>query len=356
MHHLRLLLFSLLCCTGWWSNAQDVAHFTLFDQSPLTTNPAYTGDYEGTARIGGHFRDQNFTFSPNTFISQAFYIDAPLFIVRKRDWISAGALMFGDKAGSVGQQTNAFLFSVAYHMSLDKKSKNILTLGLQGGQINRNIDDEEAKLGASIQSGQDPVPLGLSGGGVSLTNARAVDASGFDLSAGLLLKSQMNKKSKMHLGLVVRHILQPDFELVQGMSTTDQQYDLRLTFHGGFETELNDKFTLAPKLLFNQRVDSEVAIQAWMHHKLKKKKPSTPPKTQKLQYGLGYRVGDALQVLLGYQTDALQFSLGYDVTLSDLSQGSVNNGTFGAIEFGANYILKIYKEPDLQPVILCPRL
>ena len=51
-----LFLFSILF-TGSALWAQDI-HFTQFYMSPMTTNPANAGKFEGTARIGGIFRGQ----------------------------------------------------------------------------------------------------------------------------------------------------------------------------------------------------------------------------------------------------------------------------------------------------------
>ena len=65
MKFLKPLLFITLLFLTSTSQAQYVPHYTLFEYSPLTTNPAYTGAYEGSLRIGGIFRDQWFGFSSN---------------------------------------------------------------------------------------------------------------------------------------------------------------------------------------------------------------------------------------------------------------------------------------------------
>jgi len=44
--------------------------------------------------------------------------------------------------------------------------------------------------------------------------------------------------------------------------------------------------------------------------------------------------------------------LGYDVNISSLSSAS---GSFGAFELAAQYIGKIYKRPNPDPIIFCPR-
>ncbi|MCB0576411.1 MAG: type IX secretion system membrane protein PorP/SprF, partial [Saprospiraceae bacterium] len=57
MHVRKLLfLFTLVLLVSNLS-AQDI-HFTQFYMSPLTTNPAMSGKFEGTVRIGGIYRGQ----------------------------------------------------------------------------------------------------------------------------------------------------------------------------------------------------------------------------------------------------------------------------------------------------------
>jgi hypothetical protein len=58
--------------------AQDL-FVSQFDFAPMMTNPAQTGDYFGTLRIGGTYRDQGFAVTKSRFNTPSFYIDAPVF-------------------------------------------------------------------------------------------------------------------------------------------------------------------------------------------------------------------------------------------------------------------------------------
>jgi hypothetical protein len=71
-----------------------------------------------------------------------------------------------------------------------------------------------------------------------------------------------------------------------------------------------------------------------------------------LKGGIGYRVGDAVQLILGADIRELKVTVGYDVNVSRLSPAS---NTFGAIELSATIIGIIYKKPDPDPVLFCPR-
>ena len=47
----------LISFTGLTLQAQDV-HFSQFYAAPLLVNPAQTGNFSGTARVGANYRDQ----------------------------------------------------------------------------------------------------------------------------------------------------------------------------------------------------------------------------------------------------------------------------------------------------------
>ena len=80
--------------------AQDI-HFSQFGLSPLTLNPALTGAYEGTFRIGGIYRNQwSGIVKSGGYTTPSIYLDAP--IVRgfgKNDWLGAGLVVLQDKSG-----------------------------------------------------------------------------------------------------------------------------------------------------------------------------------------------------------------------------------------------------------------
>jgi len=113
--------------------AQDI-HFSLYNMSPLSLNPANTGAYEGSFRIGGIYRDQYRSVTNQQFSTPMFYIDTPIVSIgkKKKDWVGIGAMLFQDKAGLSAFQTGSVQLSAALHHSFDENYKNILTIGVQG--------------------------------------------------------------------------------------------------------------------------------------------------------------------------------------------------------------------------------
>ena len=386
-----IILFFILCFSINLV-AQD-RHFTLFNFAPLVINPAYAGSYEGTVRVGGLIREQSFAANAiptinRVYSTQNIFVDAPLLNVGKRkDWVGVGVNIYNDKAGTFGLGYQTFHGMVAYHLALDKRRNSVLTLGVQGGTINRSIGrirgnpnpyedavypDQDGQL-----DGQSPFNNAASGGGgpgSGGNNNNGPTANFFDLGAGVLLKSKLNKATKIEVGFSLQHITR-NFQFPEMGTTPRSNYAFRelggndmfriptvFILHGTYDVELTDIWSLSPSFLFQQSGNqNEAVIQFWSGYKLLKRELRDDGKKGKLikdseaprvRFGLGYRVGDALQVLLGYEKGPLRVGIGYDLTLSTLADA---NGGNGALEIAANYIFKIYKQPEVDPAILCPK-
>jgi len=336
--------FTLFCalfflCLGTLS-AQDI-HNTLFNYNPLVLNPALTGAYSGTVRIGGIYRDQGRGISnAEPFTTPSFFADAPVFMVGKRHWVGAGLMVFQDKAGRLGQKTSSAQLSAAFHYSLNKKSTSVLTLGFQGGQLMRSLSCD------NINTESDIVDQMADAAICSGTNADDPEASALDLNMGIGLKSKLNKTTDLTVGLSARHLNSPDISLTG--TGQDKEFKFRFIGHAELDMELNDKFSIAPTLYFtNMQAASQFQLQGWGGYMLNKEK------NIKLRFGLGYRLGDAGEILVGLDYGDLRVALGYDLTLSDLSDANSGNGGF---EIAANYIIKVYKKPQVTPAVLCPQL
>jgi len=100
---MKIIKFTLLfLLSGLFTqvSGQDI-HWSLYNMSPLTLNPALTGGFLGTARVGGIYRDQAFnTTGTPGFTTPSFYADAPIVSIGKRDWLGIGGMFFSDEAGT----------------------------------------------------------------------------------------------------------------------------------------------------------------------------------------------------------------------------------------------------------------
>jgi hypothetical protein len=91
------LACSLLTAPSSLLFAQDI-HFSQFNFSPLSQNPAYTGVFDGDVRFVANYRNQWFTVpvSYNTF---AFSTDGNVKTWKETHGLSLGGMFYYDRAG-----------------------------------------------------------------------------------------------------------------------------------------------------------------------------------------------------------------------------------------------------------------
>lgn len=342
MKLVRALLFVTLILTSGKVIGQDV-HFSLYNMAPLTLNPASTGAFEGTLRIGGIFRDQWFSFIPREFTTPSLYLDAPVITgFGKRDWVGVGISVFQDQAGYGQLRRGSALFSAAYHLALDKKGKTYLTLGGQGGYVQRRFDQMSLEI-----MFEDELELGGGNGvGNSLDrNNIGMNIDYVDVNAGLIFRHTLADGSNFDLGFAALHLTNPRYNII---TTKSERLPLRFNVHGRYTRDLGEKWMMAPTAYYSRMLTaSELAAQAWGGRYLGAEKDML------LRFGLGYRWKDAAELLVGFDYKGFQAGLSYDLNVSQLSDASSFQGGF---EIAASYILKIFKEPVVPPVIFCPRL
>lgn len=373
MRFSRLLFFFAFALSTLSLSAQDT-HFTLHNYAPLWVNPANTGSFSGSIRAGGIHRGQ--WFGINGIQTSNLYADAPLaFGLRKQDWIGVGFNFITDDAGEFDITSTFFGFSGAYHLSLDKKRTNILTLGVQYGSTSYGISPDkilaqQATFGQDIgglEGSAEPELVGMGGGGPNPNN-NDNNASYNDLNAGVKLKLLLDKKtnnifeagvSLLHLNSPRRNslaenqmvidttIMNPNPTDPNNIGQDSRRRRGTIHAHARLDMEMSEKWRFQPTVFFQSSAgSSSVSLQTWGARNLKK--------NLDLRLGLGYRTGDAAKVMVGFDTDRLRTALAYDITLSQARDA--NSSFQGAFELGLAYIFNIYKKPEVTPTILCPRL
>ncbi len=354
MHVIKLFLLLPAVFALNLLSAQDI-HFTQYNMSPMTLNPANIGAFNGTVRIGGIYRDQWLSIiGSSRFTTPSLWVDAP--IIRgfgKHDWIGIGGMFFSDKAGSGGLVHGAFKFGAAYHLALDKKGDTYFTLGGNYGSENRSVDYtkftfEDGWLDAKNHGGNYGNSLDYK------SSEPTVKSNYTDLDVGLKFTTKLSKTADLTLGASMYHLLRPRYSILPsggtgGTGNTDDPQNIprRLIVHGTFNTEMSKQLSFSPSFLFQSMGGGqEIMLQAPFGYKL------DPKKDLILRAGLGYRLGDALALLLGFSKGPWNVGLAYDFNISDLTTVSRYQGGF---ELAANYILKIYKPPVVRAKVLCPR-
>lgn len=338
-------------------HAQDI-HFSQYNMSPMTLNPANIGNFEGTVRIGGIYRGQWASVIGNKgqYKTPSLWVDAPIITgFRKRDWVGVGLVFFSDKAGAGGLTHTAAKLGASYHLSLDKKGNAYLTFGAQYGQAGRKLDPDALRF---EEGWLNPTPGGdyNSGAQVDFLNQTEAKSDWSDVDGGVVLRAKLNKRMDMSIGYSMYHITKGKYGLVtsggsgpnSGSSSSDE-IARRSVVTGLFNIKLNNKLTVGPSFIYQTMSGAdEISLQALGSYLFNTEKDID------LNFGLGYRLsgGDAVYPMLGARIKNLRVGLAYDVNISDLNSVSNYRGGF---EIAANYIVKIYKPAKVKTKVLCPR-
>lgn len=333
-----LLLFLTFTLAGV-GKAQDI-HFTQFTMSPLMLNPANTGAFKGSFRVGGIYRSQWSHFTTG-YETPVVYIDAPIIRgFRAYDWIGVGLNVFQDKAGVANMQFGGLQISASYHLALNKTRRDVITFGFGGGQVDRRIDLTRGgiKLGDELA---DP-SLGMT----SMDRTGIQGKTNYtDLNAGLLYTRKLSEKQNLRMGLSLMHLNRPQYRLRGGNRDNADRQPMRWTGHAEMGIGLNDKWSVTPAVYVQSMTNLlEIQAQALAGYLLNAEKDIT------IFGGGGMRLGDAIPLIVGVNWKNIRAGLSFDYNFTDVTP----NGN-GGFELAVSYIGTIFKKPTVDPVIICPR-
>jgi type IX secretion system PorP/SprF family membrane protein len=336
----KTLFLLFLLVASLEAGAQSQYLFTQYDMNPVFINPAQTGAYEGTYRVGGIYRAQ-WNAASSEYSPLTGYVDAPVLLIAKRHWLGVGLMYAHDNAGDHKLVTRLTAISGAFHYALDKRYRNVLTLGVQFGAGGRSLAiSDDLSLPTEVKSGsKDAIARGkLAENNVNFT----------DFNMGLLFKSTIDKQSSLSLGLMLGHIAKAKYSLLK-TPPADVLIPLYLSGTIGYNRKINNKVSIHPSMLIHKQTDAFTANpQVTMGYKMNKK-GSTDPVT--LKVGLGYRAnGNAANVLLGADFKDIKVGIGYD-----LNTGALANAANNSLEIALQYVGKIYKKPNVKGVMVCPK-
>lgn len=216
----KLLFYSLIFCAFLPKAFSQDKHFTQFYAAPLTLNPALTGAFEGRYRVGAIYRDQWRKVLENPIKTFAVAADLRFSAPGKRvkeDAIGLGIMFFNDKVSVVDFSTTQIAVSMAYHKSLDSDNSQFLTLGIQGGLTQRNVnyesldfhDEFDGITGYTFGTGEE-----LPENNLSFT----------DFNVGLNYTAEVGRSGRIFAGLALHHFLQPQVSFYENDDTGDKLY------------------------------------------------------------------------------------------------------------------------------------
>lgn len=353
MNMKHILPIWLMLASATLSFAQD-QHFTQFFASPLTLNPALTGMYEGKYRVSAIYREQwaKVLDAPYQTISAAADFRYPVsrFQRRQRDLFGVGVLFYNDKVREINFSTNQVMVSAAFHKALSASNDQYLSIGIQAGVAQRNINYSQLTFDDQFNG---------SNGYTDPTDERLPEnnfAFG-DYHIGLNYSHTPERKTGVYAGVAMHHILQPElsfFYRAQREGEEDErlsstlfrkysayvnlrvplsevvQFQPRaLLYIQGPHAALNAGFNF--RFLANQTTGTAVHLGAWAR-----------PVRVEDKFGL-----DAVVGMIGIEYRQVLFGFSYDAHLSDLSTTRRGQGAF---EFSVAYLGEY-----LDDSVLCPK-
>lgn len=360
MKILKGLLFVLLVGSYSTVGAQDI-HFTMFDMAPINLNPAYTGFYEGTFRIGGIYRSQwqglgtNAPMPSNVtnpgaypdrfsgFRTPSAFIDLPFAGIRsKKDkwgkakhWFGAGLNFFNDQAGNLS--TTKAELALAFHAGLGARGNTRLSFGLKGGIIQNQLGEQGDYVFENEITG------------IGTETFAGGTATGMDISAGVMLGHRATGWG-IQVGAALNHINSPDLTIL----TEEYRLPNNLVMSVQSDFSLTKRFSTRP-MFFAQYMASVLEMNVQNLFALH----FNDTKDLNLLFGGGYRFSNEAFARIGFEFKGLIFGAAYDFNLSslNLTSGTLSTGAARGqgFELGLTYIARIYKDPVVKEILFNPR-
>ncbi len=323
-------------------------HFTQFYSSPMNLNPALTGSFDGSHRIGLNYRTQWASLLPDPFVTAGVSFDmnfSPFKVKTYDDKIGVGLIFFNDKAGPSDFTTNNIALSGAFHKALDRAGKHYLSAGFQVGILQKSINYEgltfndqfDGSTGYTLPSAED-LPRNNYGAG--------------DISAGIQWSLSPRDRLIIYAGASIFHLTRPEISFYQESETIDLSVPILMKYaiNAGVQLPISRGVDLQPRVLIysqgphfeinagaNVRVslsdydDTRLYVGSWVR----------PVRDVE-----GSTEVDAVVLLVGFQFSSVQIGASYDVTVSPLANSTAGNGAF---ELSLSYIGSYENES-----ILCP--
>lgn len=328
---LSFFLFSSLVVRG-----QDI-HFSQFFSSPLYTNPANTGFFEGDYRFVLNNKNQwtSFTNAYNTFAGSADVGFSDFLLDGSR--CGVGLEFNNDVAGDGKLGTNQFYLTSSFYVPVDKSHKMSIGLGFNAGYVLHAIDFNNFYFGNQYTGEQHDLEL-PSGEAWSYDNINY-----FDFGLGLNFAYKHDSIYSFFAGVSASHINTPLKSFNEG---SDTYLHTKWSVSAGGEYNIKDDLWVEPQfLMLYQQKYSEYNFGALA------RLDYNPVSLQAIYFGGMVRAQDAGIVCFGFKYHNLKLMMNYDVNFSKLS--TISRGK-GGIEFSLIYIFLKPRPFDAPYYRKCP--
>lgn len=316
-----------MCVVFANSYGQDI-HFSMFDISPMLYNPASTGEYDGDYRFSAIHRNQWKSVTvPFVTTSITAEVKDPF---KKLNGFNFGVQVISDKAGDSEYNTFKLNLSAAYRHMLTSDSSHIISIGMQSGFTNRNINYANLTFDNQYNGYlfDATLPSGEQFNRASILNG--------DFNIGLSYRYIIDSSMAITCGVALHNITKPEQSLNGAISSLDR----RGIFVVGMDYLINDNTTILPNILFSPQGKYRELI-AGVNVKYNIKRSSLFE--ENVYLGIATRPRDAIILSVGLDYRKIHARLSYDINYSNLVPASNRRG---GVEIGLLYIFT--KVPNIK--------
>ncbi len=317
----KLILFIAVLLVHGYSYAQD-PHFSQFFASPLTINPANTGNFSGTIRAALNSRTQLAEFN-NPYATKTLSLDAPILkkYIKEDDKLSLGLLILSDQSGNKLLNDNNIAASVSYSKALDENANHSIALGFQVNYSMYRFDPLKANFEDQLTAG------GFTGTSAEMILGNNFTKNTTDINAGILYTGSTSDNNIFYVGASYYHFAKPTV----GFITPTYFTNSRINIHGGAYFSLSDAASLHTSFQYQKQGETnELLVGGAFSYYL------GTENGLELYAGLWSRVKESMIPYVGLEWNHIRAGFTYDIAAGTTLASS---RFYQSSEFSLIYIL-----------------
>ncbi|MFN6036844.1 MAG: PorP/SprF family type IX secretion system membrane protein [Bacteroidota bacterium] len=320
------ILFFVQCflsCHLLYLNAQDI-HFSQFGFSPINTNPANTGLFDGDYRGGLIYRSQWFEIPGLPYKTVSFFGDMRYAHPKiQNDRIGIGVLFNNDVAGESKYGTTQFYVPLSYVKKVNADSSLLVSLSLQPGISYTGFQTQYLTFDTQYDGIQYNSSLS------SQENFTTVNQTKFDLNIGAMSQYSFMPRGFVQFGFSTYHLVKQN---VTYFGNNSLKLDPKSNIYLQANYPVANSFDLNAELLYSRQGKYQEFLLG-----LNAKYIFPVKFNQAFFVGAYIRPADAIVPRIGVEYKQWRFSMAYDINTSGFKAATNRRG---AMEFGLIYVFK----------------
>lgn len=314
-----------------WSTgmAQDFSYTQVFAHSS-TLSPALTGLHNGQFKASMLYRNQWVRAVDKPFTMAGGYVDLRSklpFKVTNKDAFGIGLGFVAENQGVIEYKKNSFNVNAAYHKALDFQGEHVLSVGAQLGFLQNSVGYENVTFMDQFD-----------GTGFNLPTAEDLPANSINsLDFGVGVHYQYAREEDLvSAGISMFHMNSPDISFGNNDETTldetKNQLYRKYVGHFYYQALINRDLTLTPRIIAKVQGPNQLAmIGSTARIRMSGQNENA------VHFGIFLQAGKTFDatfkphttsLLVGYEFNAFNIGLSYDVGLINRYNFKSNPGNF----------------------------